>query len=158
MSLDGKVLELEQRALEIGKYYYKGFGNSIQGIFADAANFVDEPEHTELPRQAYQTLQQIEDFYRRIPFETLHGKEEFYPLFVVARLLPNFRERMDSVFKEKDEASLRKLQTACGVVVEVGKLYSDSFVHILQEIRFHPEAKDFRIAVKDQLKDMTWYF
>lgn len=158
MSLDDKLLEMEQMALEMGRYYYKGFGNSIQGILAKSERFVEEPENTEPVTEVYQLLQRIEDFYRGIPFDVLRGKEEFYPLFIVERLLPKLRSGIDAVVNEKDEASLIRLQMVCGAVVEVGRLYFDTFVRILEDIRTHPEAKDFRVEVQDRLKDVKWYF
>ena len=105
-----------------------------------------------------QLLQKIEDFYATIPFDQLHGREEFYPLFIVKRLLPRFRTAMDGVFKDINANALGDLKTEGDAIINVGTLYSESLRKLLREIRVFPEARDFRVAIPDQLKEHIWYF
>lgn len=133
-----------------------GFGNTFQGILAGAENYLDEPLE-EFSENANKWLKRIEDFYETIPFDDLHGKEEYYPLFVVKRLLPKIRENLDEVFDEKKKGSLRNLVVKTGSVVEIGRLYSDSFLGLLRDIRSNPEEKDFYVGLKDY-SGQDWEF
>jgi len=154
---NSQLAELERKALEMAKYYYKGFGNSFTAIMGLAYAYL-EHERKESLNDSYDTFKKIEDFYAAIPFDNLHGKEEFYPLFVVKRLLPKFRERMDKVFKENKKNELRNLQYDGSSIVKVGILYGESLLQLLDEIRLFPEGKDFRVAIPDQNKDYIWHF
>jgi hypothetical protein len=119
--------KMKNNTLEMGRYYYKGFGNTFQGIIANAELFLMEPDRKDLPENAYTWLNEIEQLYEKIPLEELHGREEFYPLFIVKRLLPKFKETMNRVFVEKDKDAIRDLLTDSGTIVNVGRLYWDSF-------------------------------
>ena len=140
---------MKDNALEMSSYYYKGFGNTFHGIIANAELSLTEPDRKDLSENAYAWLNEIEQFYEKIPFEKLHGREEFYPLFVVKRLLPKFKETMDRVFVEKDKDALLDLQTDSWTIVNVGRLYWDSFQMALKYIRSDPEAKNFRVKITD---------
>jgi hypothetical protein len=157
MTIEDRLEKMKGDALEMAKYYYKGFGNTIQSILANAENhLLREGDYRDFD-SAYRWFKEIKDFYSQIPFEGLNGKEEYYPLFVVNRLLPNLREKMDLVFVKNQKDELRNLQTVARTIVEVGRLYFDSLRGLLREIRSYPEARDFRIKIVDYKSD-AFYF
>jgi len=160
MSSEDTLESMKQEALEMGKYYYKGFGNTFQGILTNAESYLikpERPERGELSAASYQWLDRIDIHYQRIPFNELHGRGRFYPLFIVQRLLPKFRETMDEAFKEQKRNALTNLITDGKSIVNVGRLYKDSFEELLKEIRSYPESSDFRIKIVDS-KNQVWYF
>ena len=157
ISANPELATLQERAIEMARYYYKGFGNSLVGIMANGEEYLSSQD-ANLLQHSYQLFQKIEDFYANIPFNTLNGKEEYYPLFVVNRLLPKFRQSMDELFIDKRRDSLQNLQTNLRTIVDIGQLYFNSLMELLKTIRQFPEARDFRVAIPDQLKKHVWYF
>jgi hypothetical protein len=157
MVIDNKIKEMQENAIEMGAYYYKGFGNTIQGILANAELYLMEERKEKLVRSSYEWFNEIEELYKKIPFENLHGRAEYYPLFVVNRMIPKFREAMDQVFQNNQKDHLRNLETEARTIVEVGRLYWDSFMSLCRQIRCFPEAKDFRVKIVDY-QNNTFYF
>ena len=158
MSLDSSLERMKEEALEMGGYYYKGFGNLFDGILANAEIYlIDGHDEKETADDAYKWIEEIEKHYDGIPFDELHGREIFYPLFVIKRLLPKFRATMDEVFQEKRDGALRDLDTDARSIVNVGRLYWDSFQELLKEIRSHPESSDFRVKIVDYA-NRVWHF
>ena len=161
-----ELAELQRKALEMAKYYYKGFGTTIEGILNNGEEYLQHPERAELADKSYGWFKKIEEFYANIPFDNLQGKEEFYPLFIIRRLLkestsellPKFKENMDAVFKDRNKSELRNLETDTRSIVNVGRLYFETLMQTLQEIRVYPEAKDFRVAISDRNKNYIWSF
>lgn len=148
---------MKEKAAEIARYYYKGFGVTIDGILNNAGRYLQYPEREDLIDDAYKWLKEIEDFYAKILFNTLHGKKEFYPLFVTNELLPIFRESMDCVAQRSYETAFRNLEIDAITIINVGRLYGASFIKILEKIREHPDARDFRVKIIDH-KNKVWYF
>ncbi len=160
MPFEDTLESMKQEALEMGRYYYKGFGNTFQGILTKAESYLTKPEmpkKEELSVASYHWLDRIDAHYQRIPFSELHGKERFYPLFIVQRLLPKFRETMDEVFREQKRDALKNLITDGKSIVNVGRLYDDSLKELLGKIRAYPESSDFRIKIVDN-QDQVWHF
>ncbi len=151
------LTQMKEKAIEMSKYYYKGFGATIDGILNNAQLYLRHPEREILIDNSYKWLQELENVYAKISFDNLHGKEEFYPLFIIKRLLPQFRESMDEIFKFSNNGWFRNFGTDGKTIVNVGRLYEDSFLKLLEEIRTHPEAHNFRIKIIDH-KCEAWYF
>ncbi len=157
MGLDNRLEEMQEKAQQIARYYYKGFGATMDGILSNAEAFLKTPERTDYSEKAYKWAKEIEDFYSKIPFGSLQGKEEFYPLFIVKMLLPQLKEGMDKVFKEQDEGSLRRLEIGIQTVVTVGGLYWNSLIEVLKDIREFPDGRNFGLAIKDRNKEYVWH-
>src|SRR3989338_1892973 len=158
ISANPELAVLQERAIEMARYYYKGFGTSIFGIISDGKVYLEHMAQIGLSTRAYARLQKIEGFYTTIPFDKLHGREEFYPLFVVKKLFPRLKTAMYGVFKDGNADAFGDLGLEGDTIISVGELYSESLRKLLREIRVFPEAKDFRIAIPDQLKEHIWYF
>ena len=156
--LDGELVGLRQKAIEMARYYYKGMEAVLQEVIANAELYLEDPQQSELMEKSYEWINKIEDFYSKIPFKHLKGKQDFYPLFVIQRLLPKFRGTMDAVFKGKDKGQFRELVRNSQTIIDVGSLYWETLIQTCQEIRKFPEANNFRVAIPDRNKDYTWYF
>jgi hypothetical protein len=156
MSLESSLESQKALALEIGKHYYKGFGNRLEGIMIFGEEHLLGFRYKSI-KNAYETLHDLEKFYSGIPFESLHGKEVFYPLFVVKRLLPLLRQDMDAHFSAPTKNSLENLQKTVVSIADVGRLYFDSLMQTLDEIRSHPEAAEFRVKLIDYRR-VEWNF
>ena len=157
MSLDSCLEKMKEEALEMGRYYYKGFGNTINGILANAELYLMTEDREGLAENSYKWIGEIETHFDGIPFDELNGREKFYPLFVTKRLLPKFREGMDKVFQEERKDGLGNLDTDARSIVNVGRLYGDSFQELLKEIRSHSESSDFRVKIVDY-QNNVWHF
>ncbi len=157
MTLENNVLEMENKVNEMGGYYLKGMGAIVDGIISNAELLLMREKDEKLSENAYKWLKEIKDCYGKIPFDSLYGKEEFYPLFVVKRLLPKFERSMDIIFKDKDKTGLNNLIRYSRSIIDVGNLYWEDMINLLKEIRKYPEAKDFRLKITDY-KGMEWEF
>ena len=155
--LEARAAELQNKAQEMAKYYYKGFGDSISGIASNPQTYLKHPERTYYSEDAYQWIKQIEDFYAKIPFNTLHGKEEFYPFFIMKELLPEVRKKMDEVFKEKNNGSCRTLEIFTKTITTVGGVYRKNLKKLFDEIRTISGEDNFCITITDH-KGEKWYF
>jgi len=156
--LQVQVNRMKETVREMAGYYYKGFGALVSGILANGELFLGEQERNDLLEKSYDWFSRVENFYSKIPFGLLQGREEFYPLFVVRDLLPKFRDSMDEIFKEKRKDVLRNFERIAQTIVDIGTLYRNKLEQLLEKIRLFPEEKDFKVAIPDQLKDYTWYF
>ena len=157
MALENELLEMQDKARQMARYYFKGFGSIIEGILSNAEADIVYTERENYSTNSYELLKKIEDFYLRIPFGDFHSKEEFYPLFVVKRLLPELRQALDCVVRERTEEELRILDTLAKSIVVVGRLYDDSFRELVSQIRMYSDGKDFHIQLVDY-KGLTWNF
>lgn len=145
MSIDGKVLELQEKANEMAKYYYMGFGDNLAIIANNASHYLKNPKGKD--EISYNLLQGIENWYSKIPFDSLDAKE-YHMLFTVREMLPILRNAMDDVFKnKKDKFSLIRLERLTGSISDIGRLYKTKLLKLLKEIRSFPEAKDFTVEV-----------
>lgn len=145
------------RAEELGRYYCKGFGNSLDGIntFAEAYLHLRDPEVQQ--RQvgfAHKEFSRTDGFYDKIPFDTLQG-EVFAPLFVVRRMLPVYRGIFNQIVATRSEPQFKRLTDYSVAIVEVGRLYESSFAEALVLARSFPEGKDFVVNVT-ALDGVVW--
>jgi hypothetical protein len=156
MSLDGNIESLEREALEMGRYYYKGFGNLISAILGNAEIYSNKPDNQDLVPKFYHWLGMIETFYDQIPIADLHGRERYYPLFIVRQLLPKLHRSLDALYKGEDDEAIEAVNMEANTIVEVGNLYDESLRQLLKDIRSHADSCDFKITVKDHL-NKEWY-
>ncbi|HYD03298.1 MAG TPA: hypothetical protein VEC16_03275 [Alphaproteobacteria bacterium] len=146
--LDGKTYLAKRDALEVGKYYYKGFTNVLNTIISKADNYMINPHNEKYMIDAYSLYAGIENHYNKIPFETIYRKERFYPLFVVKDFLPQFHNKMDDVFKFKKENSVEELKKSGIALAAVGSLYYNSLTEAVKNARSYPDLKDFKLELK----------
>lgn len=151
------VGQMKEKALQMGSYYYKGLGNALSNLVIEADLYLMNPDETENVESAYACLQRFEDFYSQIPFEELHGREEFYPLFIVRRFLPRLKNEMDELFKEQVKTNSRDLFDFVNSIINVGRLYWGELEDLVNEVRTLPEGKGFKVEVK-KYPEGVWVF
>lgn len=146
------LLELQERAREMARYYYKGLGTKLSGLMvAMEYHFANQETNgvSELRRESDGIMGKIADFYGRIPFLELAGRSDFAPLFVANSLISNLKETLGVFYRENDQSSLAKITRLVPSIIEVGWLYRDSLNEILKEIQKHEEGRLFRIELID---------
>jgi hypothetical protein len=146
--LDGKAYLAKREALEVGKYYYKGFSNMLQTIISKADNHIINPGNDKYMIDSYAIYAGIQRHYNKIPFEELSGKERFYPLFIVRDLLPIFHGKMDEVFKLNKEKSIEDLERNSIAIAAVGTLYYETLKKVVANARSHPGLENFTLELK----------
>jgi hypothetical protein len=143
-----KIEEMINEAEEMGKYYFKQFGNSLAAVVS-IIGIYSKKNKKEYYDSANEFFGELEDAYKTIPFEKLQGRENYYPLFVVDTLLKKYRKMMDEFFEEPGEDEERRLYSLSCAISELGTLYRNCFMSLLKEIQSTPEGKDFKIKLKD---------
>jgi len=151
------IQEKKELAQQMARWYYKGFGSSMEGILCNMEGYVQNPEMLNYSEIVYRLLNRVGEFYSKIPFGDFHGKEQFYPLFIVKSLLPFLHHSLDTTFNERTEENFRVLDVRIQAIVEVGRLYDESLRSVLKEIRLLPEGKDFQVQVIDD-RGKVWSF
>ena len=157
-TVDVKLLEMQEESKELAKYYYKGFGITLDSILGSAEAHLNLPARREIvhyDERAYENLEELEAVYSKIPFNDLHGNEKFYPLFVTNDLLKSLRARMDAYFKEPSDSNFKPIETYTIALGVVGSIYWSNITRLLEKIREYPEGKDFKIELMDH-KGETW--
>jgi hypothetical protein len=157
MPIDDNLEEQKTLALEIGQYYCKGFGNTLHGMLGNAEAYMRLGKDDQWRSMSFRWLDQFDEFYSKIPFEYLHGREEFYPLFVIQRLLPILRAENERHYSAPTDSTMQRLGSICVSIADVGRLYDESLHKAINDVRAHPEAKEFRIRLVDD-SNREWYF
>lgn len=147
---------LEQKALDIAKYYYKDFGNTIEMIMCDALQYLKHPE-VDYKDRVMRHLSKIKDFYSGIPFEDLRGRDEFSALFEIRDLLPQFSGLVNRHFEAPNKESLEEIRSLGNRIVETGRPYWGGLVQLLETIKSHPESNGFTVNIIDD-SGRQWTF
>jgi len=153
MTIDERVEQLKERATRIAQYYVKGMGDSLTAIAADADAYLIF-ERNEKYRTAFTWLEEIEQRYAAIPFQDLH-EEDFYPLFIVGKLLPRLRRSLERLFETGDKHHLLDVKRYCDSIEDVGYIYRQSLGKALSALTEFTEAKDFTVELMD-LNGRRW--
>ena len=140
----------------IAKYYYKGFGASIDGIVDTIDAYLIFDDKKKYSERTYKLLNPLSEFYDKIPFNDLNA-EEFYPLNVVNRLLGKFKDRIDEYLVNPTNTSKAIIRKQGDSIIEVGRLYDDSLHSILNKIRTDRSFKDYRVKIIDD-KNQVWKY
>ena len=156
MPLESSLEDMKILALEMGSYYYKGLGTTLDGILSNVELYRLR-RRDDLKPPTYKWLKEIEDLYSGIPFDKLNGRQEFYPLFIVKRLLPKLKENLDIAFSDPSKSHELVVVSSVTTIADIGRLYDDTFKELLDKIRLVPEEKDFRVSLVDH-KGHTWRF
>ena len=102
--MTGSLEEMKELAHEMGRYYYKGFGNCLAGIGGNIGCYEDGEKGKEAIEKSQRLFLKIDGAYKEIPFKELHRREEFYPLFITKELIHQIG---DNIKKNRGE-SIRK--------------------------------------------------
>ncbi|NTV23565.1 MAG: hypothetical protein HGA85_04280 [Nanoarchaeota archaeon] len=156
MQQPADIQGLEALAQEMGSYYIDGFGHTIWSISSTLSIYLLEgqPERSEY---ALDELKALEERYSRIQFQELHGREDFYPLFIVRKLLPEYRRQVERVVSTRLQSDFDEMQSMVVTMLDVGALYFKSFRNLMETIHAHPEHRGYYVTVKDT-KDLERKF
>lgn len=144
MPLDEDVEELKKEAVEMGKYYHRGFRSLIHGILSNAELFLISGQKNEAKDKSYSFLEEFERIYSEIPFDEL-DKEGFFPLFEVNKILPQFRDKLEYFFKEPNRDNLRNFEEEKKIIKIQGSLYKSNLRKLIQKVRQYPGENDFEV-------------
>lgn len=150
-----ELLELQERAREMARYYYKGIATTLNGLIGDFENHSRYPgikSMQQLRTESDGRLDEISVYYRRIPLMNLKKKEGSYvysPLFVVDRLLIKLREAANRYYETSNQNNLQSIFSLTNAIIENGRVYRDALNEVLREIHTFPEGKDFTITLID---------
>ena len=149
------LLELQERAREMVKYYGKGMGALLVGIKGDAENVLDSPTLAKTKKtRAYEFLEIIEDFYSKIP-KVLPTHPDYAPLEVVRRLLPRFRTSIDFFYRSPTKEYFNKINALAQTIMYVGGVYRESITNLLNQINTFPNSGEFKVHLVD-IHGMDW--
>ena len=144
MGLNDKVVGIQEGLQEIvremSKYIFGDFEIVIRSITRNARNHMDEPDSNSSRYNAYNSLSEIEDFYRKVPY-SLRSKKEFRPLFNIRDELPKFREAFDKVFNEQSDAAYLLLEGHSNILIGNHILYMAMLRDYTTRIRKHGSNK-----------------
>ena len=156
--LEVQVNRMKETAMEMAKYYFKGFGAALSGILGNASFYIEAPEKNAAKlAEAYNILTAVEEFYKEIKFQELQGREEYYPIFVVRSMLPKFRESLDRVRDLKSKDALTEFEHWAKALAFVGSIYGETFDSLLDKIRAQPGNAEYTVLVKFQSKKEIWH-
>ena len=148
MTEENQAKQLEDRINLMKKYYCKGFGDFIQGIFTNAENYVNyEDEREKAKDKMLNLLNFIEKFYENIPFKELNSDSDFAPLFVVKDLLNNLKGDIKEILKEPIERNIKKIESTGNTIVDVGRIYNNNLRKRIKELKEFPGYEDFHIIL-----------
>lgn len=70
---------MKEKAAEIGRYYYKGFGVTIDRILNNAGRYLQYPEREDLIDDAYNGLKKLRIFMQKFCSILYMEKKSFIP-------------------------------------------------------------------------------
>ena len=140
--------EARQRAESLGRFYCKGFGNSINAATMEIEEYVVNPR-PEVVESARGFILPINNFYSRIPFDSIKNDEVFFPLFVARDLLKDYNRHFEQALASRDSWIPEELRSQQSAIIHVGRIYEESFYGALRRARSFPDGQDFRVRLED---------
>jgi len=135
-------------------------------------SYYKNPEkHHEKLDKAKEACKKLSSFYGSLPYGTMIGKEEFYPLFSVRYLIENMEKNLD--YKGTDLDLLNRYRQSIILVLEI---YIDSVANVTKELNdagycgaievplLKPAASQLRpkendpAKLKDEMDDLGKYY
>jgi len=156
--VEQSVEQLKARAELMGKYYFRGFGNFIQIVVANAQIYLLYPEdRVEVKKETLDAYSLIEELYKKIPFEELKDNEDFKPIFSARDLLPEYKQALDSFFEAPTEEKENILDKLGIKILETVEPYRENFWGLTKKIRSISENENFYVKVIDW-NGVEWRF
>ena len=158
---NGSLLELKTKAEKMARYGNLGLADSLQLIILAADRYSREDTQgkqlfgKKLKEDVYRNFQNIRDFYAEIPFDNLQ-EIEFYPLFVIMKLLPELNKSLNNVFEGKIGYG-HDVGNIATALAQVQGLYLRNLMQLIGQIRSLPEGKNFQLEIKDRYRGVTHF-
>lgn len=154
MDNEQKAEELIAEIEKMKKCYYKGFGNTICGIYFDAESYVKRPKRREkIKPHMLEMLEEIENFYDSIPFDELDSNSDFAPLFVTRELLPEYSRKVRELVDKPTENLADYIGKRRTTIWEIGEIYRSNFNRKIKELREIPGYENYEIRIEDYKGD-----
>ena len=138
------VEELQEELSIRGKYYFKGFGTCLQGLFADLCilEFKNTPE---LEKHSREMLNTIVNLYRSIPFEQITNFPDRDLLLEIKEAISRLIPEVESVLNGKKDT--KQTEEIIEIILEKGSEYRARLKTLLKQIRLQPghENDSFRV-------------
>jgi hypothetical protein len=142
--------DLEDRIEKFKKYYYKGAGAMLCGIFATASVAANEEKgrakRLECLKDKY--CEYITN-YPKVDFEEINGDSDFAPLIVIHKLNNKLERTIDNFVEEPSEDGALRLHFLTNSILEVGDVYRDSFRATIEMLQKKPGYKNFGFIITD---------
>lgn len=143
--------QLLNKAELMKKVYYKGFGNYLQGIIANCANYLECLENQEresLKEKSFTLLSDLTKHYENFTDVEL---ERIMPELVdVKNDLNNTEEIITALFNESSEEKLGELVEIVKFAIEVGEKFRQDFKNVTEKIeKVGGDGKSFGVFEKD---------
>ncbi|MCX6771847.1 MAG: hypothetical protein NTX79_07365 [Candidatus Micrarchaeota archaeon] len=113
-------------------------------------------ESPEMVDMALEQISILRDFYNSLPYETMIGKEEFYPLFTARALLERlgeYVERNAPYWKESRENAQEDVKTVQATVLairEVLFIYDNGVIKVASELNSNAVGGFIHIPIRKQ--------
>jgi hypothetical protein len=152
------VLEKKLKTIDLARYYFKGFGTRLaSATHAAEIGYRGSLEMRDSARRdCIAAVELLERLYGTIPFESIKGKSEYAPLFVMKDLLAEYKSAVLFLFSDGSERAYGRVRSLTFAIHEVGMVYRRGLEGMLNDIRSVSGEDDFRVRVVDQ-KGAAWY-
>ena len=131
------VESLVRKTQEMARFYFDGM---VGGGLGDTMYVVGKYKEGD-PKQI---VNEIKDFYGKIPFEQLQDKFEYLPLFWFNSLLPKLGSLIENLGINSDTAPINDLIKE---MVKVAHQYKSNLIYLIETIRQYPGFENFNVDV-----------
>ncbi|MCF7866090.1 hypothetical protein K9L67_00615 [Candidatus Woesearchaeota archaeon] len=145
---ENNIDQLKQEARNMSKYYYKGFGNRLQGILGSTVNYIENINSEENLHKIKKQLTQIKKSYEKIPFENLLKNKNYKPLFETQKLLTNATIELDLII-HKNKTNITNLTNTLERITNEGEIYRTTLKEIISIINNTNIHEPFEIKLYD---------
>ena len=135
------VESLVRKTQEMARFYFDGMvGGGLGNIMYVVGGYEKgDPK---------QIVNEIKDFYGKIPFEQLQDKFEYLPLFWFNSLLPKLGSLIENLGTNSDTAPIYDLIKE---MVKVVSPYKSNLMYLIGIIRQYPGYENFDVVVKNPI-------
>jgi hypothetical protein len=143
--------ELELR----GKYYFKGFGNYVQGLGADLDYLTQYERTPEIEKHTREMINKIVSSYQSISFEQITNHPDYDLLKEISEAILKLVPEVEAVLDGKNSAeeSWRLIK----LITEKGREYQARLIILMKQINEQPGHEDDGFPVVD-LDGKTWKY
>ena len=132
--------ELELR----GKYYFKGFGNLLQGLLANLCNYLEEEPTLKKEKVIRDQLGKIDGFFRSIPFNKITNHPDYELLSETKDAVCKLIEEVSRILTCK-ETKIEKSEELIGLILEKGEEYKKTLITLEEKLNLEPDYEKYRL-------------
>ena len=144
MAIDKKLEALQLEANQMARAYYSRLEGELSSIRNYVGNYMDTRK-TEGYDLARDSLDSIKEFYRKIPFGSFRGNDNFIQLFAAKEQLEELEEALTAVNGQDNRLLAKRVILLTHTIGIEEELFRKKLRKVLAEIHANPAAEDFRI-------------